>query len=172
MRVALATLEESAQRHESHQSKIRAQSVLKDLEYWEMLEMVKFHVLQYTVLQEQHIILKMKQHDLCVVPHPMCYGTDLQSEATNSLNYMMVMDCVLCCKPFPIHDIIVANCRHLYHPWCALIHFRSHQTCANADCPTIMSAAWQKSFGFKEVDLTGFAKEDLDTSEEARVTEI
>jgi hypothetical protein len=29
-----------------------------------------------------------------------------------------------------------------------------------------------KSFRFKEVDLSGFPMEDLDTSEEARVTEI
>jgi hypothetical protein len=147
LRIALAALEESTQRHESHLSKIRVQSVLKDLEHWEMLEMIKFHVLQYTVLQEQHILLKMKQPSLCVVPHPMCYGTNLQSEATNSLNHMMVTDCALCCKPFPIHDIIVANYRHLYHPWCALIHFRLHQTCTNAHCPAIMLAAWQKVSG-------------------------
>ena len=114
----------------------------------------------------------MRQPGLCDVPHPMCYSIDLENEVTNLLNHMMVTDCALCCKPFPLHDIIVANCRHLYHPWCALIHFRSNQTCANGDCLAIMSAAWQKSFGFNEVNLSRCTMEDLDMGKETHIFEI
>jgi hypothetical protein len=102
---------------------------------------VKFPDLQYSALQEQHMLLKMRQLGLSATPHPMCYDTHSDSEGTNSLSHMMVADCVVCLKPFPIHDIIVGSCRYLYHPWCALNHFRAHQTCANIDCPAIMSPA-------------------------------
>ena len=64
------------------------------------------------------------------------------------------------------------NCRHFYHPWCALSHFKVHQTCANVDCPAVMSSTWQKSFGFNEVDLTVFTVEELDSIEESRINEI
>ena len=114
----------------------------------------------------------MRQPGLCAQPHPMCYGTHSQTETCNSLNHMMVTNCAVCLKPFPIQDIIVGSCRHLYHPWCALSHFRVNQTCAAVDCPAVMSAAWQKSFGFNEVDLTAFATEELDTTEESRISEI
>ena len=124
------------------------------------------------MLQEQHVFLKMRQPGLYNVPHPMCYGIDLDSEATNLLNHMMVTNCALCSKPFLLHNIIVANYRHLYHPWCPLIHFRSNQTCANGDCPTIMLAAWQKKFGFNEVNFSKCSMEDLDISEETCISEI
>ena len=99
------------------------------------------------------------------MPHPMCYGTELHSEGNQSLNHMMVSDDVICLKHFPIHDIVVASCRHFYHPWCALSHFRSHQSCADVDCPAVISPAWQKSFGLREVDLLAFPTEDFDNSE-------
>jgi hypothetical protein len=83
LRVALAALEESTQRHESHLTKVWAQSILKELEHRELAKKVKFLNLQYSVLQEKHVLLKMRQPGLCVVPHPMCYGIDLESEATN-----------------------------------------------------------------------------------------
>ena len=50
LRLAMAALEESALRHESHFSKVRAQSVLKEQEFQEMAEKLKFHDLQYTAL--------------------------------------------------------------------------------------------------------------------------
>ena len=104
-------------------------------------------------------------------PHPMCYCTLSHTEASNLLNHMMVTNCVVCLKPFPIHDIIVGSCRHLYHPWCILSHFKIHQTCVNVDCLAMMCAAWQKNFGFNEVDLTAFATTELDSSEESQINE-
>jgi hypothetical protein len=58
--VALAALEESAARHQSHLTRVRAQSTLKEQEYREMAVKVKFHDLQYSALQEQHVLLKMR----------------------------------------------------------------------------------------------------------------
>ena len=50
LKMAMVALEESALRHESHFSKIRAQSILMEQEFREMVEKVKFHDLQYTAL--------------------------------------------------------------------------------------------------------------------------
>ena len=109
MKVALAALQELAARHDSQLSKVRAQSVLKEQEHREMVDKLRFHDSQYSALQEQHVLLKRRQPGLSAAPHPMCYGIELRSEGIQSLNHMMVTDCVLCLKPFPIHDIVVAS---------------------------------------------------------------
>jgi hypothetical protein len=50
LRVVLAALEESAARHDSQLSKVRAQSTLKEQEHREMVEKLRFHDSQYSVL--------------------------------------------------------------------------------------------------------------------------
>lgn len=150
---ALGALQSVATRHEGQYRTLQALASLKEQAHSESKMKAVVHELLYKALQEQHAILKMRMPRLCLAPHPMCYGMDGDGESGNPLKHMMVTDCAFCSRPFPFYDIVVAHCRHLYHPWCAMSHFRQHQTCAHADCPATMSYEWQKSFGFKEVDI-------------------
>ena len=52
---------------------------------------------------------------------------------------------------FPLNNIIVCTCGHLYHPWCAGIWFRVASTCADASYGTTVHPAWFSSFGFGQL---------------------
>jgi hypothetical protein len=55
--------------------------------------------------------------------------------------------CVVCNGPFPLDDIIVCNCQHLYHPWCATNWFNIASSCREENCASV-HPKWLKSFGF------------------------
>ncbi len=59
-----------------------------------------------------------------------------------------VMVCVICNCPFPLFDIIVCSCQHLYHPWCATIWFKTTNSCRNEECISVLHLEWLKNFGF------------------------
>jgi hypothetical protein len=68
-----------------------------------------------------------KNNGLSLYPHPLC-NPDVQIDRPN---FFKIFPYVVCLCAFPHNDIVVFICRHLYHPWCALIHFRQNNQCAN-----------------------------------------
>jgi hypothetical protein len=58
------------------------------------------------------------------------------------------MVCVISNCPFPLFDIIVCNCQHLYHPWCVAIWFKTTNSCKDEKCIGVLHLEWLKSFGF------------------------
>jgi hypothetical protein len=58
-------------------------------------------------------------------------GEEMQCSAEEaagcSLETLRVTTCTLCACPFPLHDIDVFSCCHLYNPWCnERFHKKSH----------------------------------------------
>lgn len=94
-----------------------------------------FCELQYAFLGEQHVALMKKGDGLSLYPHPLC-NHDTQVDKPS---FLKILPYVVCLCAFSHNDIVVFACRHLYHPWCALIHFRQSSQCAKPCCIIIMS---------------------------------
>jgi hypothetical protein len=75
----------------------------------------------------------------------------------------------MCLLGFHFNDIIVCSCRHLYHPFCAALHFKDNNKCANPLCGQVVSPEWAKSFGFREFDAELLEKEISEGCEGARI---
>jgi hypothetical protein len=82
-------------------------------------------------------------------PNPLC---NLEVKSNIPLNFLKFAPCVVCLCGFPHNDVVVFVCRDMYHPWCALIHFKQKSKCIDPHCKTNMSLKWFKSFGFREFD--------------------
>jgi hypothetical protein len=92
-------------------------------------------------------------------PHPF-HNQDVQ--LANGPNFIKISPCVIFLCGIPHNDIVVSICRHLYHPWCALIHFKHSSQCTNSNYKTIMSLEWSKSLGYKEFGKDMYKKEVLE----------
>jgi hypothetical protein len=107
---------------------------------------------------------------LTMTPHP---GTHVVQRASPPVPGFMrtvkIWDCTVCDQPFPNFDIILASCRHTYHPWCALQHFRKSTVCADFSYKSQMPLQWLESFGFCEPNLTVFDEHVVREIEENRV---
>jgi hypothetical protein len=95
-------------------------------------------------------------------PHPMCYVAVLDKSVTIDLKVTIM--CMVCNAPFPLSNIIVYSCRHLYHLWCVAIWFKAANSSREEKCASVLHPKWSKSFGFasptveleKKVDDTDF----------------
>jgi hypothetical protein len=82
-------------------------------------------------------------------PNPLC---NLEVKSNIPLNFLKFAPCVVCLCGFPHNDVVVFVYKHMYHPWCALIHFKQKSKCIDPHCKTNMFIKWFKSFGFREFD--------------------
>jgi hypothetical protein len=92
--------------------------------------------------------------DYPYTPHPLC-NHDAQVDKPN---FLKILPCVVFLCAFPHNDIVVFTCRHLYHPWCALIRFRqvasvwnhvAKQSCPQSgikvlDLKSLIRKCWRK----------------------------
>jgi hypothetical protein len=84
-------------------------------------------------------------------------------------SYIWVSDCCsFCGLGFePIWATIVASCKHLYHPWCALIHFTFSTMCVDPSCEQMFHDNWWFYSGIKkpglEKDFRGLLKGEIMT---------
>ena len=65
-------------------------------------------------------------------------------------NCITIGVCCLCLFPFPQHNIVVSNCRHLYHPFYASLLFVNSSKCMAKGCGEIPHPDWYNSFGWRE----------------------
>lgn len=115
---------------------------------------------QLSSLSSQLLDLKRGQSGLALHPHPI---TSSLSSSYKDLGFVKVTNCVVCDLPFPLSDILVCSCRHLYHPWCAITWFRTACKCVEKSCNSIVHPNWYKSFGFGEPHAAlGEKAEELD----------
>ncbi len=63
--------------------------------------------------------------------------------------------------------MIISVCRHMYHPWCVLMHFKQNNQCVDMHCKIMMSLDWCKSFGIINFDKEMVEKELFEGCEEA-----
>lgn len=102
-----------------------------------------FLQMQLQALTTQLLHFRKGDEGVSTHPHPMCYVELMDKNIAN----VQVMVFVVCNGPLPLGDIIVYNCWHLYHPWCATILFKSASSCKEEQCMGI-HPKWLKSFGF------------------------
>jgi hypothetical protein len=91
--------------------------------------------------------LKKRKRGFSMYLHPLYYPSESSDFRCDLLR---ITDCVCCKHAFLFNDIVVASYGHLYHPWCAMVHFRVNTRCFDASCDVLMSPEWYKSFGFRE----------------------
>jgi hypothetical protein len=147
---------------------VGAELDVKEVEFFKMEQRRTFYELQYSSLGEHRIALMKKGIGLTQHPHPFC-NKDVQ--LANGRNFIKISPCVICLHGFAHNDIVVSIYKHLYHPWCALIHFGHNSQCTNSNCKTIMSPEWSKSLGYKEFGKDMYKKEILEGCEEAHLYE-
>ncbi len=77
-------------------------------------------------------------------PHLMSYVDAMD----NKIDNVQVTLCVVCNGPFLLSNIIVCNCRQLYHLWCVAIQFKVANNCRDELCASVIHPKWLKNFGF------------------------
>ncbi len=70
-------------------------------------------------------------------PSSMCSAKDV---VECSLKTLRVTTCTLCACPFPLHDIDVFSCCHLYNPWCASVWLRKNSHFRDPLCEGLVPA--------------------------------
>lgn len=152
-------------KHEAQLKTLQAQLEIKKRDCKEESRRCVIQERQCAMLRDQHALVQNSKSGLYIQPHPMAYSRQIED---SKLAYMLVTDCALCEKPFPLNDMVVGHCRHLYHPWCAMSHFRTSCHCAHPDCKVQMGFGWLKSFGFNEPDSSLYPNSELEELEESR----
>jgi hypothetical protein len=122
--------------------------------------------LQCNALGDQFLSLKRKGSGFILQPHPLVYPSEVVDRKPD---FIKINPCVCCKGLFPHNDIVVSSCRHLYHPWCAAIHFKLHSKCYETSCEARMSPEWYLSFGFGEFDKDMKEQELAEGYEEAHL---
>jgi hypothetical protein len=106
-----------------------------------------------SALTDEISLLRRGSRPSGLKPWPMIYPDTTPGGPT--LGYIEITACCLCGFEFPDSDIIVANCLHLYHPWCAVVVFGKGVRCVQAKCRGLPHPNWHKSFGW------GLSNEDM-----------
>ena len=104
---------------------------------------------QFDALSSQVAHMRRGEVGVSLSPRPLCSQFDFQKPS--DFEAISMRPCALCMSGFPLNNIIVCTCGHLYHPWCAGIWFRVASTCADASCGTTVHLAWFSSFGFGQL---------------------
>lgn len=122
---------------------------------------------QLAAVTEEALHLKFGGRPSGLHPWPMFYP--LVHDEDVAVNYIAVSYCTLCSFSFPNHDIIVAPCMHVYHPWCAFVVFGKGNKCVQKRCQAAVHPSWHQSFGWgnpledmvkeaRKIDMDGVTK--------------
>lgn len=103
---------------------------------------------QLSALNDEVQQLKFGGRPSGMQPWPLFYPSVSLKDCPTT--YIAVTVCTLCAFPFPNHDIIVASCKHLYHPWCAMVVFGKGRStsCVQRSCMGLVHPSWHQSFGW------------------------
>jgi len=117
----------------------RSNSSLKVLES-KIAEMMRHKV----VIEEQLGLMKAGA-GVSLKPRPIS-----QSDVPNDITDLELHPCSFCNRFFTACDIIVASCRHMYHPFCIASLCAKKNRCVT--CGELFHPGWWRSFGFKDLD--------------------
>lgn len=101
---------------------------------------------QLGALNEEVAKLQSGSRPSSMTPWPLTYPKPSGS-LLNETN-LVITQCSLCLGGFPDFDVVVASCKHLYHPWCSVVVFSKGNTCVDVSCTGVGNANWRKSFGW------------------------
>ena len=164
-KVRLQVYKELATEQEAAYISLSLQLELKGRAAQEALKKQEFLKSHHDKLGQQFRSLKKTGAASVLHPHPMMYESEAGDVPVSALK---ISSCVVCRYGFEFNDIVVASCRHLYHPWCGATHFKGSNVCADEECGQIMTPDWSKSFGFKEFDIEMVKLEETSLCEARR----
>lgn len=104
--------------------------------------------MQVGALQAEHAHLGHATAGLHMRPLPLVYST---VKAYNGGSTIDIGNCSLCGFCFPHSEFLSTSCRHLYHPWCAMVVFTQGTECCVHDCHQVQPIQWIMSFGWRGV---------------------
>ena len=104
--------------------------------------------MQVNALRAEYAHLSCGAAGLHMRPLPMVYTSNSNCGHVGSID---TGECCVCGFSFPHSDIIVSSCRHVYHPWCALVVFSKGSNCCAIGCNHAQPIQWMMSFGWRGV---------------------
>lgn len=83
-------------------------------------------------------------------PVPLVYPDSAFGEDDSpERRFLKITKCALCGFRFPLSDIVIASCKHMYHPFCAKVTYESGYKCAASNCSDkLVDPDWHRSFGW------------------------
>ena len=75
----------------------------------------------------------------CLHPH----------EVEEAAGPFMLEPCAVCNRWYNSYDVVMASCRHLYHPFCITKLVESQNSCVT--CNEVFAPSWWASFGFQNM---------------------
>lgn len=97
------------------------------------------------------------------VPHGDSEWEDIQLE---------IQPCSFCNGHFSFFDVVVASCRHLYHPFCIVSLCGKQNRCVT--CAETFHPSWWRSFGFRNLEVefpdTAVQLDFTDVKKEGKLT--
>ena len=128
-------------------------------------DVVRRKQLEVGGLESEHAHLGRALPGLHMRPLPMVPTTSRVPSISS--RFFEITDCVLCGLGFHNLDITVSSCRHLYHPWCALVTFSQSSKCCALDCNEDQTEEWTLSFGWRGMSGWGQTRTGAVTALEA-----
>ena len=94
--------------------------------------------------------IKYGRHTASLNPVPLVYPDSAFGEDHSpERRFLKITKCALCGFNFPKSDIVIASCKHMYHPFCAKVTYESGFKCAAANCSDkLVDPDWHRSFGW------------------------
>ena len=94
--------------------------------------------------------IRYGRHSGSLTPVPLVYPDSAFGEDNSpERKFLKITKCALCGYRFPKSDIVIASCKHLYHPFCAKVTYESGYKCAAANCSDkLVDPDWHRSFGW------------------------
>ncbi|KAG0619907.1 hypothetical protein M758_4G174300 [Ceratodon purpureus] len=94
--------------------------------------------------------IKYGRQSASLNPVPLVYPDSAFGEDESpERRFLKITMCALCGFNFPKSDIIIASCKHMYHPFCAKVTYENGYKCAAANCSDkLVDPDWHRSFGW------------------------
>jgi len=138
------------------------------LDYEAVLFELQHYEERYKLLESTQVYLKQQLHALSIQitclkkseigyvlnPTPSNSQFDFRTpRIVLGLSTISLSSYAQCLSGFPLKDIIVCRCGHLYHPWCLGIWCRVSSQCVDNSCNAIVHLSWFNSFRFGKLHL-------------------
>jgi hypothetical protein len=94
---------------------------------------------------EDHIQMMKDGGGVVLWPKP-CLYLDLPEEVGGAIE---LDPCSFCNRWYTSFDVVLASCKHLYHPFCIAKLLESQKECVV--CKEAFHPTWQRSFGFRSL---------------------
>jgi hypothetical protein len=110
-------LEDLHLKHEALWNTLHAQFEESCASYADVEKKLHFHELQCRMLQEQYLLLTSRRQGLTISPHPGTHAAQRTEDGVPTfMRVAKIWNCAVCDQSFPNSDVILASCRHTYHP--------------------------------------------------------